>query len=136
MRRMMSVFRLNPFAMHTQGGRGVLEPWAGGEARPLEEEPRIFEFQLDLLPEEEEELYETKIERFDDTGLRAFSPEYEPVPQKQEEPDGSSWELYPALSPFDPVLTCPRSLHYDYTTHAPHSQPMPRRWSHPSASFM
>ncbi|KAJ3503322.1 hypothetical protein NLJ89_g8487 [Agrocybe chaxingu] len=66
MRRMMGVFRLNPFAMHslsmgTNGdgddhsglgsptsGAGAA-PWCGGEARPLEEEPVMFEFQLDIV---------------------------------------------------------------------------------------
>ncbi|KAJ7359623.1 hypothetical protein DFH08DRAFT_1038563, partial [Mycena albidolilacea] len=51
MRRMMGVFRLNPFAMHARGGRGVLASWAGGEARPLDEAPQIFEFQLELAAE-------------------------------------------------------------------------------------
>lgn len=47
MRKMMGVFRLNPFAMHTGEGRGVMPaPWCGGG--PLEEEPLIFEFQLDV----------------------------------------------------------------------------------------
>ncbi|KAJ7204843.1 hypothetical protein GGX14DRAFT_698748 [Mycena pura] len=61
MRRMMGVFRLNPFAI--QGGRkgtGAAAAadactWAGGEARPLEEPPQLFEFQVvlerPLLPE-------------------------------------------------------------------------------------
>lgn len=47
MRKMMGVFRLNPFAMHSGEGRGVVPaPWCGGG--PLEEEPLIFEFQLDI----------------------------------------------------------------------------------------
>ncbi|KAF8155585.1 hypothetical protein B0H34DRAFT_502405 [Crassisporium funariophilum] len=49
MRQLMGVFRLNPFAMHSGEGRGVLpSPWFGGEARPLEEEPSVFEFQLEI----------------------------------------------------------------------------------------
>lgn len=47
MRGMMTVFRLNPFAMHSGEGRGLV-PAIREEARPLEEEPLIFEFQLDL----------------------------------------------------------------------------------------
>jgi len=55
---MMGVFRLNPFAMHSlsvklednEDGLAWDEdsqpPWCGG--RPLEEEPLMFEFQLDL----------------------------------------------------------------------------------------
>ena len=47
MRKMMGVFRLNPFAMHSGEGRGVMPAlWCGGG--PLEEEPLIFEFQLDI----------------------------------------------------------------------------------------
>ncbi|KAJ7247920.1 hypothetical protein B0H12DRAFT_1235155 [Mycena haematopus] len=80
MRRMMGVFRLNPFAMHARGGRGVLAPWAGGEAGPLDEEPLIFEFQLNLPADEDEmkleerELGALDARRFslDAPGLRAF----------------------------------------------------------------
>jgi hypothetical protein len=44
---MMGVFRLNPFAMHSGEGRGFMPAlWCGGG--PLEEEPLIFEFQLDI----------------------------------------------------------------------------------------
>ena len=43
MRRMMGVFRLNPFAMHGAGAGGT---WCG-EVGPLEEEPLVFEFQLE-----------------------------------------------------------------------------------------
>ncbi|KAF9010211.1 hypothetical protein BDQ17DRAFT_1007598 [Cyathus striatus] len=71
MRKMMGVFRLNPFAMHSGEGRGVLSSsWCGCEARPLDEEPLIFEFQLDLddavppSPGNSEQ-------------LRAFSPDFE-----------------------------------------------------------
>ncbi|KAG8216929.1 hypothetical protein J3R82DRAFT_7205 [Butyriboletus roseoflavus] len=47
MRKMMGVFRLNPFSMHESGGQPTTT-WTGEEAGPLEEEPQIFEFQLDL----------------------------------------------------------------------------------------
>ncbi|KAH7913326.1 hypothetical protein BJ138DRAFT_1111586 [Hygrophoropsis aurantiaca] len=47
MRKMMGVFRLNPFSMHEGGGQ-ALATWSGEDARPLEEEPQMFEFQLDL----------------------------------------------------------------------------------------
>ena len=49
MRKMMGVFRLNPFAIpvHSGEGRGVMPAlWCGGG--PLEEEPLIFEIQLDI----------------------------------------------------------------------------------------
>ncbi|KAJ7649321.1 hypothetical protein B0H17DRAFT_1102274 [Mycena rosella] len=109
MRRMMGVFRLNPFAMHAHGGRGVLAPWAGGEARPLEEEPRIFEFQLELAAEEEMDAPKLE-EPFSAASLRAFSPDFDLEAEPQPEPE-ASWELaYPPLS-FDPVATYPRALH-------------------------
>jgi hypothetical protein len=44
MRRMMGVFRLNPFAIH---GAGTATGWCG-QVGPLEEEPLLFEFQLDV----------------------------------------------------------------------------------------
>ncbi|OAX41641.1 hypothetical protein K503DRAFT_863710 [Rhizopogon vinicolor AM-OR11-026] len=47
MRKMMGVFRLNPFSMHEGGGQ-AMSTWIGEEAGPLEEEPKIFEFQLDI----------------------------------------------------------------------------------------
>ncbi|KAJ6487748.1 hypothetical protein C8R45DRAFT_1213785 [Mycena sanguinolenta] len=130
MRRMMGVFRLNPFAIHTRGGRGVLAPWAGGEPRPLDEEPRIFEFQLDLLSDEEDLLKLEEQEHhsaldarkfpLDAPGLRAFSPDFELGTEytsnhhqlhHDREPE-SNWELgYPSLSAFDPVSAYPRALH-------------------------
>ncbi|KIJ62182.1 hypothetical protein HYDPIDRAFT_169320 [Hydnomerulius pinastri MD-312] len=47
MRKMMGVFRLNPFSMHESGGQATTT-WSGEDAGPLEEEPQMFEFQLDL----------------------------------------------------------------------------------------
>ncbi|KAJ7269639.1 hypothetical protein C8J57DRAFT_317624 [Mycena rebaudengoi] len=125
MRRMMGVFRLNPFAMHAHGGRGVLAPWAGGEARPLDEEPQIFEFQLALADEEEEPK-----EELADEGLHTFADDFEFDLPEQDEP--ARWELrvgYPAMPSFDPAATYPRMLHQYH--------PSPRRWSHPQdASFL
>jgi len=58
MKQMMGVFRLNPFAMHSLSVKledredgftwdeDSQPPWCGG--RPLDEEPLMFEFQLDL----------------------------------------------------------------------------------------
>lgn len=45
MRRMMGVFRLNPFSMHDSSVQSTSN-WTGEEAGPLEEEPQMFEFQL------------------------------------------------------------------------------------------
>ena len=55
MRKMMSVFRLNPFSIHHGGGRGVSDSsWNGGEAGPLTEEPRYIEYQLNGFYSSEE----------------------------------------------------------------------------------
>jgi len=54
---MMGVFRINPFTMHCMPGLGETGHGAtvqsGGcwEPGPLEEEPIMFEFQLDLFVE-------------------------------------------------------------------------------------
>lgn len=56
MRKMMGVFRLNPFSMHEGGGQ-AMSTWMGEDAGPLDEEPQVFEFQLDVGyrdPDEEE----------------------------------------------------------------------------------
>ena len=47
MRKMMGVFRLNPFSMHDSGAQPTTT-WTGEEPGPLEQEPQMFEFQLDL----------------------------------------------------------------------------------------
>ncbi|KIJ14722.1 hypothetical protein PAXINDRAFT_180908 [Paxillus involutus ATCC 200175] len=47
MRKMMGVFRLNPFSMHESSGQATTT-WTGEDAGPLEEEPQMFEFQLDV----------------------------------------------------------------------------------------
>ncbi|KAJ7778089.1 hypothetical protein B0H16DRAFT_1845946 [Mycena metata] len=131
MRRMMGVFRLNPFAMHAHGGRGILAPWAGGEARPLDEEPRIFEFQLELPPPEEAPKVEEPAP-FDSTGLRSFSPEFD-AEQVFDPESESSWELgYPPMSAFDPVATYPRALQYSYYLDSRSSHAPARRWSLPN----
>jgi hypothetical protein len=141
MRRMMGVFRLNPFAMHARGGRGVLAPWAGGEARPLDEAPQIFEFQLELAaenpPKVEEPGYSSldathlraaenppKVEapecssldaahlRAFATHLRAFSPDFKLDASQQHHEPESNWELgYSSMPSFDPVSAYPRALH-------------------------
>ncbi|KAG6335120.1 hypothetical protein ID866_3960 [Astraeus odoratus] len=47
MRKMMGVFRLNPFSMHDSSVQSTTT-WTGEEAGPLEEEPQMFEFQLHI----------------------------------------------------------------------------------------
>ncbi|KZP07872.1 hypothetical protein FIBSPDRAFT_965308 [Athelia psychrophila] len=47
MRKLMSVFRLNPFSIHPNSGCGISDPLMNGErAGPLTEEPRYINFQL------------------------------------------------------------------------------------------
>ncbi|KZP13093.1 hypothetical protein FIBSPDRAFT_1049660 [Athelia psychrophila] len=47
MRKLMSVFHLNPFCIHRNSGRGVSDPpMNGGQVGPLTEEPRYINFQL------------------------------------------------------------------------------------------
>jgi hypothetical protein len=88
MRKMMGVFRLNPFAMHSGEGRGVMPAlWCGGG--PLQEEPLIFEFQLDL----EDDSGDRQCDHLaipsptdllgpeEDAQLRSFSPSFELHPE-------------------------------------------------------
>ncbi|KIY47866.1 hypothetical protein FISHEDRAFT_74208 [Fistulina hepatica ATCC 64428] len=111
MRRMMSVFRLNPFAT-LNGAPCGNTLWQGGEARPLDEEPRMFEFYLQLnddegllppLPEFDEATeccpfnsrspspdLIPKIEEWDD---RAVYDEYYPKQTFPPTPPVNYWEL-------------------------------------------
>lgn len=58
MRKMMGVFRLNPFSIHEGGGQ-AMSTWMGEDAGPLDEEPQVFEFQLDVgYRDSDEELEE------------------------------------------------------------------------------
>jgi hypothetical protein len=69
MRKMMGVFRLNPFTMHNAGARGTHVPsWNGEDAGPLSEEPQLYEFQLILNDVEVEPASEER-----------FSPDFEIV---------------------------------------------------------
>lgn len=57
MRKLMSVFRLNPFSIHHGGGRGVSDPlWNGEEAGPLTEKPQYFEYQLNGYYDNDDEM--------------------------------------------------------------------------------
>ncbi|KAF5379182.1 hypothetical protein D9615_005983 [Tricholomella constricta] len=82
MRRMMTVFRLNPFAMHNGEGRGTV-PVHHEEAHALDAEPLIFEFQLDIdgLSLDPEDLDDPAVpigmKDADSQGLRSFSPDFE-----------------------------------------------------------
>jgi hypothetical protein len=97
---MMGVFRLNPFAIHSGAGRGVIpSSWYGGEARPLDEEPVTLEFQLELdvqlgSPQEK---------------LRAFSPDFELEGDHDETP--SEWTEYES----QPVFPITPAWELDYS---------------------
>ena len=88
MRKMMGVFRLNPFAMHNGEGRGVVPaPWCGGG--PLEEEPLIFEFQLDVKDDSGDR-------QFDHAGIPSVSPTESLEPEEAQLRSFSpSFELHP-----------------------------------------
>jgi hypothetical protein len=105
MRSMMGVFRLNPFAMHTGEGRGMVAPtWCGEEARPLDEDPIIFEFQIELedsvthVPEQPKE------------PLRSFSPDFE-LHQEHDQRDQHDWPEYRSESNY---TSTPPTWELDY----------------------
>jgi hypothetical protein len=113
MRGMMTVFRLNPFTIHNGEGRGSV-PAVREEARPLEEEPLIFEFQLDIegvTCEEPEELTS-------DEPLHSFSPEFElPEPEPDVSKEGDQWDDN-AQSDSAPYSTTPVShWELEYSPH-------------------
>nr|GAT59264.1 predicted protein [Mycena chlorophos] len=156
MRRMMGVFRLNPFAIQLQKGQRPPSKtdctWAGGEARPLDEPPRVFEFQLaleqPLLPEygSDDEGGGGRLEEVEPAtnegnggsggldfgavsldGLRAFSPEFEL--ESEHEP---SWELAYSAHSFDPTAAYPRALAYQSSPQKRSNyEASARRWSLP-----
>jgi len=106
MRCMMGVFRLNPFSMHnlSRGGDGEdsalgsptgSAAWCG-EAGPLEEEPVMLEFQLDIIGLDEGGLHAVcsniksavpGISADEESQLRPFSPSFE-----LQEGDISEWQ--------------------------------------------
>ncbi|KAG6877111.1 hypothetical protein C0993_010200 [Termitomyces sp. T159_Od127] len=85
MRRMMTVFRLNPFAIHN--GVGAV-PAQLESAHPLDSEPITFEFQLDIEPGIlDPESRPT--DSFTNIDLRPFSPDFE-LHEKPSDP----WSAY------------------------------------------
>ncbi|KAG5646340.1 hypothetical protein DXG03_003663 [Asterophora parasitica] len=81
MRRMMNVFRLNPFAIHDGEARGTL-PANHEAAHPLDAEPLVFEFQLEIfdtlsLEDNQDENVLPILIKEDTLGLRSFSPDFE-----------------------------------------------------------
>ncbi|KIK96210.1 hypothetical protein PAXRUDRAFT_10965 [Paxillus rubicundulus Ve08.2h10] len=120
MRKMMGVFRLNPFSMHESSGQATTT-WTGEDAGPLEEEPQMFEFQLDVPgceraasePVQTQPATSSRSDSdFDDTGSWAEGNElhshYSTVPHPSWlGNDSSASYTLPALRPYSP--------------HAPHS---------------
>ncbi|GLB42314.1 hypothetical protein LshimejAT787_1103290 [Lyophyllum shimeji] len=111
MRSMMTVFRLNPFAMHDGEGRGTI-PVQHEAAHALEAEPLIFEFQLDLdnmdlsvnVDPGDPSLGLGLKDVLDAEPLRSFSPDFElheVQTVSQEENDGSDWPEYLADASHD-----------------------------------
>ncbi|RDB29927.1 hypothetical protein Hypma_014153 [Hypsizygus marmoreus] len=94
MRGMMTVFRLNPFAMHSGEGRGLV-PSPREAPHALEEEPLIFEFQLDLdgVHISSDDELPPNPEQPKDELLRSFSPDFE-LHDGREEGDQSDWGGY------------------------------------------
>ena len=111
MRGMMTVFRLNPFAIHSGEGRGLVSA-IREEARPLEEEPLIFEFQLDIdgVHPDEPDMPPQQL-------LHTFSPDFElhDVPLESDptpwEDSGRSESSYPTTPSWD--LNYPPTLASD-----------------------
>ncbi|KAF7980528.1 hypothetical protein HWV62_37655 [Athelia sp. TMB] len=55
MRKLMGVFRLNPFSINRDGRRGASNSlWNGQEPGPLTEQPQLIEYQLDGYHDSEE----------------------------------------------------------------------------------
>ena len=114
MYKMMSVFRLNPFAMHSGKGRSVVSPtWHGGEARPLDEEPIEFVFQVDL-----EDLDAITSSPLSGTNkqVRFFSPEFQLHRDELKNQDRTDWTKYPSEDTSAPSadreeLECPAEDH-------------------------
>jgi hypothetical protein len=130
MRRMMGVFRLNPFAMHSLSRGGDSEgssdvspttasaTWCG-EAGPLEEEPVMFEFQLDISSLDREDdgpvIHAAEpssrlpaITAHDESQLRAFSPSFElqegdPPEGREGPPSGSRFDIQHDVDPHHAV---------------------------------
>lgn len=116
MRSMMGVFRLNPFAMHSGEGRGVVAPtWCGEEAHPLDEEPVIFEFQLEL------EDSVSQIPKQPKEPLRSFSPDFELHQERNLERDQNDWQEYHSESAFS--TSTPPTWELDYPPNEEHFSP-------------
>jgi hypothetical protein len=99
MRKMMGVFRLNPFTMHNGSGRGTATPsWNGEDAGPLEEEPHLYEFQL---------LVEATVEHDTDEALRSLSPDFDIGDDsvKSDDPPQNEWTDYGSTQGMSPSFS-------------------------------
>ncbi|KAG5350582.1 hypothetical protein C0989_010271 [Termitomyces sp. Mn162] len=106
MRRMMNVFRLNPFAIHG----AVPAPFESAHA--LDAEPITFEFQLDLAPGI---LDPDPGPSLDSPSLRPFSPDFDLHPKVPDDPwpvyHDQPWDIsYPDADDFDVYRPEPQHL--------------------------
>ncbi len=125
MRAGMGVFRLNPFTMHSlsvnaEDGTGITDDveweatqpsWCGGEPRALEEEPLIYEFQLDLydlsdesqVPEAEEGAGLSELSQSRSSITMAWSEQHQHLSSISR---ATGPEDEDQLQSFSPILTC------------------------------
>ncbi|KAL4067032.1 hypothetical protein V8B97DRAFT_2009681 [Scleroderma yunnanense] len=119
MRRMMGVFRLNPFSMHDSSIQSTTT-WTGEEAGPLEEEPQMFEFQLHvpgceestcesesapspaLLSVGENEVESNTADIAWAEGSHMLSSQYQTTPSTWFDSDSPQSHTLPALRPYSP----------------------------------
>ncbi|KAF4564516.1 hypothetical protein EYR40_010681 [Pleurotus pulmonarius] len=116
MKKLMITLRINSFAIHNGVDRGVIPPWMP-DPGPLEEEPRVFQFQIDTGAGGDEEEQNT-LEMPNDPELRAFSPDFE-IEDDEEATHWASDVVAPSATPNPPIPSSPSSSwdtnhsHYD-----------------------
>ncbi|KDQ32097.1 hypothetical protein PLEOSDRAFT_1100613 [Pleurotus ostreatus PC15] len=106
MKKLMITLRINSFAIHNGVDRGVIPPWMP-DPGPLEEEPRVFQFQIDTGSGGDEEEQNT-LEMPDDPELRAFSPDFE-IEEDEEAGRWASDVVTSSATPNPPVPSSPTS---------------------------
>ncbi|KAF9500666.1 hypothetical protein BDN71DRAFT_1585769 [Pleurotus eryngii] len=106
MKKLMITLRINSFAIHNGVDRGVIPPWMP-DPGPLEEEPRVFQFQIDTGSGVDEEEQNT-LEMPDDPELRAFSPDFE-IEEDEETSHWASHVVASSTTPNPPILSSPTS---------------------------
>ncbi|KAF8889578.1 hypothetical protein BD779DRAFT_1469677 [Infundibulicybe gibba] len=115
---MMGVFRINPFSMHDGANRGKTP--AHLIARPLEEEPVVFEWQVELA------------------ALETFSPEFD-IGKNSPDPTAQEWDVDPDGSPEpdpQPQQQEPEPIHAPHPRTYAFAHPRathPPTWTYPTA---